>query len=54
MYVDIENGDYEDETSHEALARKICLLVCLFVVIQPENPHFASRPERKVKPLKGK
>ena len=28
----------------------IVTLVCLFVVIKPENPYFASRPRREVKP----
>jgi len=29
----------------------VCLFFCLFVVIQPENPFFASRPGLEVKPL---
>ena len=28
----------------------VCLFDCLFVVIQPENPFFASRPGLEVEP----
>jgi len=31
--------------------RKVCLFVCLFVVIQPKNPYFAFRSGLEVKPL---
>jgi len=46
-----EYGAAAGSGGHDDKQRLLVLFVCLFVVIKPKNPCFASRPGLEVKPL---